>query len=99
MSTTPRARVPAARRAAAGVLLAVPFAVYLAVPSYAREDPRIAGFPFFYWWQLVWVVLTAACIGGSHLLTRTRARPEPPAPPAGSAGPEGPAGSERGEEE
>lgn len=96
MSTTPRARVPAARRAAAGVLLAVPFAVYLAVPSYAKEDPRIAGFPFFYWWQLVWVVLTAACIGGSHLLTRTRPRPEPPTPPAEPAGS---AGSERGEGE
>ncbi|MBT2214123.1 MULTISPECIES: DUF3311 domain-containing protein [Actinomadura] len=72
MSDTSPARVTAARKAAAGVLLAAPFLVYLAVPSYAKESPRLAGFPFFYWWQLLWVLLTAVCIGGAHLLTRRR---------------------------
>ncbi|WP_067469770.1 DUF3311 domain-containing protein [Actinomadura macra] len=72
MSESSPARTPSVRKIAAGALLVVPFAVYLAVPSYAKEGPRLAGFPFFYWWQLLWVVLTAFCIGGAHLLTRKR---------------------------
>ncbi|HEU5025881.1 MAG TPA: DUF3311 domain-containing protein [Spirillospora sp.] len=60
------------RKVVAGVLLVAPFAVYLAVPTYAKAGPHVAGFPFFYWWQLLWVVLTALCIGGAHLLTRKR---------------------------
>ncbi|WP_034489017.1 DUF3311 domain-containing protein [Actinomadura oligospora] len=61
-----------ASKIVAGVLLVLPFPVYLAVPSYAKITPRLAGFPFFYWWQLLWVVLTAVCIGSAHLLTRRR---------------------------
>lgn len=63
-STSPLVRVVVA------VLLVAPFVVYLAVPSYARVTPRLVGFPFFYWWQLVWVVLTAAFIGVAYALTR-----------------------------
>jgi hypothetical protein len=55
------------------VLLIAPFVVYLAVPSYAKVEPRLAGFPFFYWWQLLWVILTAVFIGIAYRLTR-RAR-------------------------
>jgi hypothetical protein len=29
------------------------------VPFYARTDPELFGFPFFYWYQLAWVPLTA----------------------------------------
>ncbi|MGK5555800.1 DUF3311 domain-containing protein [Actinomadura kijaniata] len=72
MSETPPARTPTPQRILAGVLLVVPFVVYLAVPSYAKVTPRLAGFPFFYWWQLLWVVLTAVCIGVAHRLTRGR---------------------------
>ncbi|GAA1549172.1 DUF3311 domain-containing protein [Actinomadura kijaniata] len=72
MSETPPARTPTFRRVLAGVLLVVPFVVYLAVPSYAKVTPKLAGFPFFYWWQLLWVVLTAVCIGVAHRLTRGR---------------------------
>jgi hypothetical protein len=31
----------------------------LAVPIYAREDPELFGFPFYYWYQFLWIVLTA----------------------------------------
>ncbi|QXJ26046.1 DUF3311 domain-containing protein [Actinomadura graeca] len=72
MSESSPARTSPARRIAAAVLLIAPFAVYLAVPSYAKDGPRLAGFPFFYWWQLLWVVLTAFCVGAAHLLTRKR---------------------------
>ena len=34
---------------------------------YADETPRLWGFPFFYWYQLLWVLLAA----GLHLAPRT----------------------------
>lgn len=57
-------------RVVVGILLVAPFVVYLAVPSYAKVEPRLAGFPFFYWWQLVWVIITAVFIGTAYLLIR-----------------------------
>jgi hypothetical protein len=57
-------------RAVVAVLLIAPFVIYLAVPSYAKIKPRLAGFPFFYWWQLLWVILTAVFIGIAYALTR-----------------------------
>jgi hypothetical protein len=73
----PRSSSPVTRVVVA-ILLIVPFAVYLSVPSYARVKPRLAGFPFFYWWQLLWVIITALFIGTAYLLTR-RTRPVRPA--------------------
>ncbi len=58
----PRPASPAVRVVVA-ILLIAPFVVYLAVPSYARITPRLAGFPFFYWWQLLWVIITAVFVG------------------------------------
>lgn len=40
-------------------LLLLPFVGLLYPPLYAHMDPRIAGIPFFYWYQGVWLVLTA----------------------------------------
>ncbi len=40
-------------------LLALPYVGLLWVPLYAREDPALLGFPFFYWYQFAWVPLTA----------------------------------------
>lgn len=69
MPRDPRPPSPAVRVVVA-ILLAAPFVVYLAVPSYAKVRPRLAGFPFFYWWQLLWVILTALFLGTAYLLTR-----------------------------
>ncbi|HWA91569.1 MAG TPA: DUF3311 domain-containing protein [Rhizomicrobium sp.] len=41
------------------LLLLVPFAAMLWVPSYNRIEPELAGIPFFYWYQLLWIVLGA----------------------------------------
>lgn len=41
------------------LLLLVPFIALLWVPFYNRADPSVAGFPFFYVWLFVWVVLAA----------------------------------------
>jgi uncharacterized membrane protein YadS len=43
----------------ARVLLLVPFAAMLAVPLYNRAGPELAGIPFFYWYQLLWIPLGA----------------------------------------
>jgi Protein of unknown function (DUF3311) len=42
------------------LLLLAPFVGLLWVPLYADTDPELFGFPFFYWYQLAWVPVTAA---------------------------------------
>lgn len=44
------------------LLLAVPFAATMAVGFYNRSEPAIAGIPFFYWYQLLWIPLGALFI-------------------------------------
>lgn len=50
---------PAPRTRAALWLLVLPYIGLLAVPFYNIHDPVLFGFPFFYWYQLAWVPLTA----------------------------------------
>ena len=40
------------------VLLLIPYAGLLCVPFYNASDPEILGFPFFYWYQLLWIPIT-----------------------------------------
>jgi hypothetical protein len=47
-------------------LLALPVAASPAVPWYNRVVPSLAGVPFFYWFQLLVVVLAAILIGIVH---------------------------------
>ena len=62
--------VVTATRAVCGVLLIVPFVALLWVNSYTRLTPSFIGIPFFYWYQLLWVIVSAACTGGAYLLLR-----------------------------
>jgi uncharacterized membrane protein len=57
----PRAATPliSPMRVVAAVCLVAPFVAMLWIPSYNRETPRLLGFPFFYWYQLLWIVITA----------------------------------------
>jgi Protein of unknown function (DUF3311) len=41
------------------VLLVLPFIGLLWVPFYNNLTPELFGFPFFYWYQLMWVPLTS----------------------------------------
>lgn len=41
------------------LLLIVPLAAQLWVPFYNRALPALDGVPFFYWYQILWVALTA----------------------------------------
>ena len=52
------------------VILAVGIVVPLLVGTYAKVEPRLFGFPFFYWYQLLWVFLAAGLVGLSYLLLR-----------------------------
>lgn len=58
----------------AGVLLAIPLVGLLWVGSYARKEPVLAGFPFFIWYQFLWVFL---CSGMTYAAYRIvlKARP------------------------
>ena len=54
----------------ARVLLLLPFIAMLWVSSYNRIEPMVAGIPFFYWYQLLWILISAVIIGVVYLLER-----------------------------
>ena len=56
-------------RSVIAVLLLAPVVALLWVPSYTRVRPRLFGFPFFYWYQLLWVIVGAACLAVAYVLT------------------------------
>jgi Protein of unknown function (DUF3311) len=41
------------------LLLLLPFIVLLWPPFYNFKDPAFIGIPFFYWFQLLWIIITA----------------------------------------
>ena len=53
-------------------LLLIPFVATLWPPFYAHADPPLFGFPFFYWYQLLWVVLAAVVVWIVLVLTKGR---------------------------
>ncbi|PWI15855.1 hypothetical protein DI272_18020 [Streptomyces sp. Act143] len=55
-------------RAVIGLLLAAPWVAILWVGSYAKVDPTFIGIPFFYWYQILWVVIASALTGTAYLL-------------------------------
>jgi hypothetical protein len=52
-----RAVTDKGKMVAAGILLLIPIVALMWVPSYARETPRLFGFPFFFWYQFAWVFI------------------------------------------
>ena len=44
------------------LLFAIPLTAILWVPSYNRIEPSLGGIPFFYWYQLAWILLGAAVV-------------------------------------
>lgn len=41
------------------LLFALPFVAMLWVSSYDRIEPAIYGIPFFYWYQMLWILITS----------------------------------------
>jgi hypothetical protein len=52
------------------LLLLIPYAAMLWVPSYDRIEPALGGVPFFYWYQLLWILLGAGLTLFVYLATR-----------------------------
>jgi hypothetical protein len=51
------------------LLFVLPFVALMWVPFYNRIEPAIWGIPFFYWYQFVWVFITAALTVLVHRMT------------------------------
>ncbi|MBV8723799.1 MAG: DUF3311 domain-containing protein [Alphaproteobacteria bacterium] len=60
------------RSRAAYLLLILPFIATLVPWIYNRAEPSLFGLPFFYWYQLAWVLITAALLGFVVYVTRER---------------------------
>ena len=56
-------RKPAGRASFWRLLLVVPVIAMLAVGWYNSLGPSLWGVPFFYWYQMLWVILSAAAVG------------------------------------
>lgn len=52
------------------VLLLIPFVALLWVPFYNDAEPAFMGFPFFYWYQFLWVPLTSLLIYAVYRRTK-----------------------------
>lgn len=47
-------------RVVIALCLIAPFVAMLWVSSYAKVDPTFIGIPFFYWYQMLWVLISTA---------------------------------------
>lgn len=70
MNDDPRANQRVGLLVAAGILLAVPVIALAWVGSYNKVEPSLAGFPFFFWYQFVWVFLCSAMTYSAYRLIR-----------------------------
>jgi hypothetical protein len=52
------------------LLLLIPVIATLWVPFYNSLDPQLGGFPFFYWYLLLWIPLSVVITGVVYLVTR-----------------------------
>ncbi len=59
MATRPRTRTIGQRYRWLALLLLIPFIVLLWPPFYNFRSPEFIGIPFFYWFQLLWIFITA----------------------------------------
>ncbi|WP_406146031.1 DUF3311 domain-containing protein [Streptomyces sp. NBC_01012] len=57
---TPTAPTVTPIRVVIGLCLIAPFVAMLWVSSYAKVEPTFIGIPFFYWYQMLWVLISTA---------------------------------------
>jgi hypothetical protein len=60
--------------ATVAVMLTIAIMGSLWVPIFARTQPQLGGFPFFYWYQLILVPVTSFLCWICYLLLRTKPR-------------------------
>ncbi|MEV5956603.1 DUF3311 domain-containing protein [Streptomyces sp. NPDC051987] len=79
-SDVTRAAAVTPLRVVIALCLAAPFVGMLWVGSYARTDPEFIGIPFFYWYQMLWVLLSTALTVIAHQLWQRDQRARKAAP-------------------
>ncbi|MBM9619439.1 DUF3311 domain-containing protein [Streptomyces zhihengii] len=55
-------------RVVIALCLIAPFVAMLWVGSYAKIEPVLIGIPFFYWYQMAWVVISTALTMVAYVL-------------------------------
>jgi Protein of unknown function (DUF3311) len=66
MATPARYRLSTGTMVAVTILLAISILALVIVPIYARKSPELWGFPFFYWYQLLWVLICGLFTTAAH---------------------------------
>lgn len=61
-------------RVVVALCLLAPFVAMLWVSSYAKVDPAFIGIPFFYWYQMLWVIISTALTMIAYKLWQRDAR-------------------------
>jgi Protein of unknown function (DUF3311) len=64
----PQTQALARRRVWLRVFLLIPFIVLLYPPFYNSINPTFIGMPFFYWFSLLWIILTAILTAALYFL-------------------------------
>lgn len=59
------------------LLLLIPFIATLWVPFYASGKPEAFGIPFFYWYQFLWVIISAVLTAFVYWLDLRRKETKP----------------------
>ncbi|MET7319721.1 DUF3311 domain-containing protein [Streptomyces sp. NPDC005549] len=76
-------------RVVIGLCLVAPFVAMLWVGSYAKTDPTFIGIPFFYWYQMAWVLISTLLTVTAYKLwqrdQRGRAAAAPSTPKGGES--------------
>ena len=67
------APLPVRLRVVVAALLIMPIIALVTVPTYSNASPHLWGFPFFYWYTLLWMFIETAMCSAAYLLV-TRAR-------------------------
>ncbi|MFI1756496.1 DUF3311 domain-containing protein [Streptomyces sp. NPDC020571] len=80
-------------RVVIGLCLVAPFVAMLWVGSYAKTDPTFIGIPFFYWYQMAWVLISTLLTVTAYKLWQRDQRGRATHSPAASA-PSTPKGGE-----
>ncbi|MDE2166733.1 MAG: DUF3311 domain-containing protein [Alphaproteobacteria bacterium] len=66
-------------------LLLVSFVAVLWVPFFNRVEPEIFGIPFFFWYQFLWVIISALITALVYLKTAPRTHHDPLKPRAANS--------------
>ena len=63
-------RLPTGVTVVVAVMLAIPCIALAAVPTYSSTTPKLFGWPFFYWYQVMWVLITPILTYAAYLLIK-----------------------------